>query len=196
MNTFFKVSTLGLLISFTYGCSTLDEGKPDLSALAPDACTFQNTKEEAPMWTCTGEFEGLVAGRGSFKQVNASENLSFQIAQQRARADLARKLLVELKTSLSDYESAAGDAFDARVDTHVQGINKSELQMPLEGSRVYASVTSPDGTLYVLVGLDEDLAKKNKLRAIKNSFRDPAAQWAKSEADKAYDKLEAYLDKQ
>ncbi len=196
MKHIIKLSALGLLVGLQYGCSTLDEGKPDLSALESDACNFSKTDVEAPMWVCTGEFPGLVSGRGSYRQENTSENLTFQIAQQRARADLARKLWVELKSSLNDFESAAGDALDARVDAHVQSVIKSELEMPLEGSRIYASVTGPDGTLYVLVGLDEALAKQNKQRAIKNSFRDPEAQWARSEAEKAYDKLDALLDKQ
>ncbi len=195
MNTVLKMSLNAVFTLSLIGCASNENKAPDLSALNANNCYFDASEKEAPMWTCTGEFEGLVTGLGSYKQMNASQNLKFQIAQQRARADLARKLIVQMKTSLNDYESAAGDAYDARVDAHAQSVNKSELVMPLEGSRVYASVTSPDGTLYVLVGLDEALAKKNKQRAIKNSFKDPSAQWAKSEADKAYQQLEQLLER-
>jgi hypothetical protein len=188
-----KAILLCLGAALTVGCSTLDEQQEALNL--DQTCKFNGSNEKAPDWVCTGNHGSLITGRGSYDRNNASENLSFQIAQQRARADLARKLALNLKTSLNDYESVTGSEFSERLEQHVQGISKSELEMPIEGSRVYASVSGPDGTLYVLVGIDEEMAKQNKRRFVKSSFRDAEALWTKSEADKAYQQLEALLDK-
>lgn len=187
--------TIGLLLglSLTTACSTVNEF-PEAATTKNLACVFDGTNETAPDWVCTGVLDDLVTGIGSYDRNSASQNLSFQIAQQRARADLARKLAIELKASLNDYESITGSGFSERTEKHVQAIGKSEIQMPLSGSRVYASVSDPNGTKYVLVGIDEELAKQNKKRFIKSSFRDAEAKWTKQEAQKAYNELEQLLN--
>lgn len=192
MKKFNKVIGLFLSSLIITGCSTMNDKNEDLSAV--QGCTFTGTKEKAPDWVCTGNYGELTTGRGSYDRNNASENLSFQIAQQRARADLARKLALNVKTALNDYESVTGSNFDERLEKHAQGITKSELDMPIEGSRVYASVIGPDGTMYILVGLDEEMAKLNKRRFIKSSFQNAEAIWTKNEAEKAYKQLEELLD--
>ncbi|KZY76016.1 hypothetical protein A3740_13930, partial [Oleiphilus sp. HI0068] len=181
MTNLYKSVGLIIGVSLTAACSTVND-VPQTPAPQTAECNFDGTEKEAPNWVCTGVMGDLVTGRGSYDRNSASENLSFQIAQQRARADLARKLTVDLKAALSDYESITGSGLSERAEKHVQEIGQSELKMPLSGSRVYASVTDPNGVKYVLVGIDEELAKKNKKLFIKSSFRDAEAKWTKEEA--------------
>ncbi len=58
------------------------------------------------------------------------------------------------------------------------------------GSRVFRQTTGPDGTMYVLVGVDEGTAKRVVQQAVQTSMNNDRAQWqqfqgAKLQADLA-----------
>lgn len=190
-----KLRIVGALsLAILSACSSVDR-VPDVANINEDnPCYFKETKEEAPAWVCTRYMENLVSGVGSYPDSQASQNLAFQVAQQRARVELAKTLQVRLKSSLESYESKIGAGTNQRLDEHVEAVAKSRIAIPLHGSRVYSSVYAPDGTLFVLVGVDEQLAKKNIKLALKTSFNDRESEWVKGEAEKAYAELEKLVN--
>jgi len=182
------IAALGLALA---GCSTQPESPVQALTEPQTACEFSGTDQAAPGWVCTGFVaEELVTGMGEFPPSRASYSLRFQTAEQRARVNLARKLETRLTSSLKDYEEQTGAGMGETVDRVVQNASQSRQSVTLVGSRVYRSVEGPDGTLYVLVGIDRKLAGENLQRLVRSSFGDPAAEHQRSLAREALEELE------
>ena len=179
---------LGLAIA---GCSTQPKTPAEALAGSQNHCHFSGTDQEAPAWVCTGFVaEDLVTGMGAFPPSRASHSLRFQTAAQRARVDLAKKLETRLTSSLKDYEEQTGAGMSETVDRVVQQASQSRQDVTLVGSRVYRSVEGPDGTLYVLVGIDRKLAGENLQRLVRSSYRNPEAAHQRGLAREALEALE------
>lgn len=183
------------VIALLAACSGTPD-KPSYSDLTKAPCVFAQTKEEAPEWVCTGYVENLITGIGSFPPSQASHNLRFQTAQQRARTDLARKFEIHLKGALKDYEDVTGANSNEVVDQYVQGLSSGLISNYLQGSRTYASITGPDGTLHVLVGIDEELAAKNMKRLVRSSYGNGEANYIQNKAETQFKALDEAIDRQ
>lgn len=112
-------------------------------------CVFPKSKKRAPSWVCNPQTDGLaLAAVGSTPKSGAGFSFMEQMAAADARMHLARELHKPAQGKpASDEENAA--------------ISKTANDS-LAGIKVLKSVYSPNGTLYVLVGLDEEGAKKLK----------------------------------
>lgn len=180
-----SVTLLTTAMGFMAGCSTTPEAPDPLLGLNEEPCVFELTDEEAPDWVCTGYLKGKFTATGMFPPSPASRNLRFNTAEQRARVELARKLNVELTGALQDYERTTGQGKNATVDLVVENLSQSKTQVSLSGTRTYASVTGPDGALYVLVGMDKSIAAKNMNKLVNSSYRNVEAKHQISASDKA-----------
>ena len=93
-------------------------------------CLFPKSKKRAPAWVCDAHIDGLtMAAVGSAAKSKAGTAFMEGMAAADARAQLANKLHGTPQT---------------------EAVNES-----LQGSKVLKSTYGPNGTLYVLVGIDE-----------------------------------------
>lgn len=184
------IATLSLGVAIT-GCSTTQTPKQTATLELAAPCFFPDTREEAPGWVCSGYVnDQLVSGIGQFPASRASYNLRFQTAEQRARVNLARKLEMQLTSALKDFEENTGAGMNETVDKVIQNLSSSRQKVSLVGSRVYSSITAPDGSLFVLVGIDKELASQNLQRLVRSSFNNPEASWQRGLAKDALNQLE------
>lgn len=180
--------SLGLVLT---GCSINQTPQQQIEAETALPCYFPDTREEAPGWVCTGHIgDQLVSGVGQFPPSQASYNLRFQTAEQRARVNLSRKLEMQLTSALKDYEENTGAGMNETVDRVIENLSSSRQKVTLVGSRVYSSITGPDGSLFVLVGIDKALASQNLQRLVRSSFDNPEASWQRNLAKDALSELE------
>ena len=110
-------------------------------------CFFNNSKKRAPSWVCNPQAEGLVvAAIGSATKSRAG----FAHMQQMALADARTHLAQALSESAQPTTKAEADS---AVITKIA--NES-----LEGTKIIKSAAGPQGSLYVLIGVDEESAQK------------------------------------
>ena len=195
MNIVAKPKLLSMLIAgllvLLAGCSST----PKLPEVATLPCYFPYSKEEAPMWICTGYVEGLITGIGIFPKSEAGYNLKFQTAQQRARVDLLEKFEIRIKAVIKDYEDVTGASSNVISDQFIQQVSLGRIANTLQGSRTYASITGPDGALYVLVGIDKEIAANNIKRMARSSYDNAEAQYINDKAEKQFKALDEHIDR-
>ena len=110
-------------------------------------CFFYNSVKRAPLWLCKPQAEGMaIAAVGTATKSKAG----FAHMQQMALADARMHLAQALSES-------AHPATKAEVDRAV--ITKFANES-LEGTKIIKSVSGPHGSLYVLIGVDEESAQK------------------------------------
>jgi hypothetical protein len=118
-------------------------------------CTFPKSAKRAPDWVCTARAKGLaLAAVGTTPRLQAGVSFMEQMAAADARARLAREVRESVRNKVAGGESGRepGDQDDALITT----IANDSLQ----GAKVEKSAYGPNGTLYVLVGLDAAHARQ------------------------------------
>lgn len=171
-------------------CSSNDT-KPDLAGLElKNACVFKGTDVTAPDWVCTRNVKGMLSGIGVYQNAGDNLNLAYQTAQLRGRVDLIRKLNQEIDLEIADFQERSGAGAGSTNNNYNRDISKATLKSMLRGSDIFASVFSPDDTLYVLMGIDEELARSRVAAYVTSSYKNPEATFIKTEAQKALSDLE------
>lgn len=184
-----KLISISFAVALFTGCAST-KNSPNISdAVEPQPCSFPGTDEEAPDWVCTGHIDKYKTGMGRYMLTQHNHNLAFEIAQLRARADLAHKLQTEIQSLKKDYQSSALTSSGEASDNFNSSTRSSEVDILLEGTRVLTSLTGPNNWLYVLVGQDETLIDKELDRIVSNSYLNPEAQHLKELADQEINKL-------
>ncbi|VAW84342.1 hypothetical protein MNBD_GAMMA16-710, partial [hydrothermal vent metagenome] len=151
---------------------------------------------EAPDWICDAPVDGIeVTAVGSFQKTKAGVQFQKDQATAAARNALAAQMQVHVKNLLKNYAETTGVGDEETVDTVSSSVTKQLTAATLVGSRKYKSRTSPNGTMYVLVGLDPTAAAANTQAALKTSYNNKRAAWQKFVGEKAHDELEAEFEK-
>ncbi|MDO8263062.1 MAG: LPP20 family lipoprotein [Gallionella sp.] len=126
-------------------------------------CLFPKSRKRAPLWVCNAPVDGLaVTAVGSAAKSGAGISFMEQMAAADARVRLARNLREALnlrgsvQKNLSGQQKIAGSANSANKDTadRDSALITRITDESLQGTKVMKSAYGPDGTLYVLVGLD------------------------------------------
>jgi hypothetical protein len=173
------------------GCSSTP------AKVAEADCVFPNSKEAAPGWVCDQPVEGMsVAAVGSAAKSDAGHDFMKQMAATGARVQLAQNMKVQVQNMIKQYVETTGAASKETVDRVNTSVTKQITDQSLQGTRIMKSVTGPDGTLYVLMGLDESMAQKLTEAAIKTSMNNDQAAWQQFRAQKGQDELAADIAKQ
>lgn len=160
-------------------------------------CVFPNSNEAAPGWVCDQPFEGLsVSAVGSAAKSDAGISFMKQMAATDARVQLAQNMKVQVQNMIKQYVETTGAASKETVDRVNTLVTKQITDQTLQGTKIMQSRTGPDGTLYVLVGLDEAGAQKLTEAAIKTSMNNDQAVWQQFRAQKGQDELAAEIAKQ
>ena len=117
-------------------------------------CLFPKSKKRAPTWVCDAKVDGLaVTAVGSAAKSDAGISFMEQQAAADARVHLARNF------RSSGQKNISGRKDSANKDTADQD-SALKTNESLEGTKIIKNAYGPDGTLYVLVGLDQASAQK------------------------------------
>lgn len=174
------------------GCSSAP------AKLAPVAeCTFPNSSQPAPLWVCDAPVEGMAVGAvGSAAKSDAGVAFMKQMAATDARVQLAQSMKVQVQNMIKQYVETTGAASKETVDRVNTSVTKQITDQTLTGTKIFRSATAPDGTLYVLVGLDDISVQKLTEAAVKTSMGNDQAAWQQFRAQKGQDELAAEIAKQ
>ncbi len=160
-------------------------------------CVFPNSHESAPGWICDQPVEGIpVAATGSAAKSDAGYDFMRQMAATGARVQLTQNMRVQVQNMIKQYVETTGAASKETVDRVNTSVTKQITDESLQGTKIVKSIIGPDGTLYVLVGLDEAGAQKLTEAAIKTSMYNDQAAWQQFRAQKGQEELAADIAKQ
>ena len=160
-------------------------------------CVYPNSKELAPTWVCDMPVDGVtVSAVGVSAKSQAGIAFMKQMAMADARVQLAQSVRTQVANMIKQYAETTGAADQQTVDQVNSSVTKQITNESLVGTKLLRSATGPDGTLYVLVGLDEASAQKITEAAIKTSMNNDKAAWQQFRAQKGQDELAADIAKQ
>jgi hypothetical protein len=183
------------LIGFA-GCSSAPATPAKLAPVAE--CTFPNSGgTPAPVWVCDGPVEGMAVGAvGSAAKSDAGIAFMKQMAATDARVQLAQNMKVQVQNMIKQYAETTGAGSKETVDRVNTSVTKQITDQSLTGTKIFRSITAPDGTLFVLVGLDEAATQKLTEAAVKTSMGNDQSAWQQFKAQKGQDELAAEIAKQ
>jgi hypothetical protein len=160
-------------------------------------CVFPGSATPAPLWVCDAPVEGMTVGAvGSSPKSDAGIAFMKQMAATEARVQLAQNMKVQVQNMIKQYAETTGAASAETVDRVNTSVTKQITDQTLQGTRIFRSIAGPDGTMYVLVGLDEVGAQKLTETAVKTSMNNDQAAWQQFKAQKGQDELAAEIAKQ
>lgn len=160
-------------------------------------CVFPNSDKAAPLWVCDAPVEGMSVGAvGSAQRSDAGIAFMKQMAATEARVQLAQNMKVQVQNMIKQYAETTGAGSKETVDRVNTSVTKQITDQTLQGTKIFRSIQAPDGTMYVLVGLDETAAQKLTETAVKTSMGNDQAAWQQFKAQKGQDELAADIAKQ
>jgi hypothetical protein len=131
-------------------------------------CLFPKSRKRAPTWVCDAKVDGLaVTALGLAAKSGAGISFMEQMAAADARTHLAQNLRGSGQKTIARSANAANKDMAGRDSALKPRITDESLQ----GTKVIKKVYGPNGTLYVLVGLDEASAQKLRESATATSVK-------------------------
>lgn len=176
--------------AFLVGCG----GKTKLDT--PD-CVFPDAAgTSAPGWICDEPVEGIeISAVGSAQKSGAGHDFMKQMAATSARVQLAQRMKVQVRNMIKQYVETTGAAESETVDKVMTSVTKQITNETLIGTKILKTRTSPNGSLYVLVGMDEASVEQAAEQALKTSMKNERALWQQFKAQKGQDELAAEIAK-
>jgi hypothetical protein len=165
----------------------------------PNACYFPGDESRtlAPNWVCDEPVEGVsVSAVGSAPKTSAGIDLQKQKAAASARVQLAQAMKIQVNNMIKDFAETTGTGDAETVDQVFTSVSKLITSETLVGSRIFKTTSAPDGTLWVLVGMDEQTAAAAAQAAVNTSMNNDQALWQKFMAEKAQEELDAAISSQ
>jgi hypothetical protein len=160
-------------------------------------CVFPGSDKAAPLWVCDAPVEGMTVGAvGASPKSDAGIAFMKQMAATEARVQLAQNMKVQVQNMIKQYAETTGAGSKETVDRVNTSVTKQITDQTLQGTKIFRSIVGPDGTMYVLVGLDEAAAQKLTETAVKTSMNNDHAAWQQFKAQKGQDELAAEIAKQ
>ncbi len=180
-------SLLAVALSGCFGGKDAVKPEPKMAA----ECVFPDTPNvAAPLWVCDAPVEGVaVSAVGSHAQSAAGPAFMKEQAAASARVQLAQQMKVTVANMVKQYVETTGAASSETVDKVNTSVSKLITSETLTGSRVFRSITSPNGAMYVLVGLDPTVTKEAVEKVLKTSMNNDQALWQQFKAKKGQDEL-------
>lgn len=149
--------------------------------------------ELAPKWTCNPQaYEGAIVGLGSAPKSKAGINFTRNNAMAAARNDLAFQIETQVKAKVENFVRGTGVSDSEVVDSVSTQVSKQLAKVTLNGSKQLESWQNPaDGTLFVLVGVTNDVVNKEaKKQIVNSSHNNEDALWQQFQSKQALDSLE------
>ena len=178
-----KITNVLFMFVFALGVSGCATPPVEVEKVA--ACAFPDSEDEAPQWVCDARFEGVTVGAvASAERSDAGIAFMKQIAANKARVQLARNMKVQAENMIRQYADITGAGSEETVDRVTSSVTSHFTDQTLDGSRMFVNIVSPDGQMFVLVGLDEAATQKLAESAIKNSLSNDPSAWNKFKSQK------------
>lgn len=187
-----KISNLLLISVIALGVSACSTPPAKVAE-----CVFPGSDKAAPLWVCDAPVEGMSVGAvGAAAKSDAGIAFMKQMAATDARVNLAQQMKVQVQNMIKQYAETTGAGSKETVDRVNSAVTKQITDQTLQGTKIFRSVVGPDGTMYVLVGLDEGSVQKVTEAAVKSSMNSDQAAWQQFKAQKGQDELAAEIAKQ
>lgn len=160
-------------------------------------CVFPDAPgAEAPGWICDEPVEGVeVSSVGSADKSAAGNDFMKQMAATSARVQLAQRMKVQVQNMIKQYVETTGAADQETVDKALTSVTKQITNETLVGTKIFKTRTSPNGNLYVLLGMDPAGVETMAKQAIKTSMGNEKALWQQFKAQKGQDEMAADIAK-
>lgn len=161
---------------------------------APD-CVFPDAPSAtAPGWICDEPVAGIaVSAVGVAEKSAAGHSFMKNMAATDARVQLAQAMQVHVQNMVKQYAETTGAADSETVDKVNTSVTKQITDQSLVGTKIYKTRTSPNGALYVLLGMDPTATVNATQNALKTSMGNNKALWQQFKAKKGQDELAAAI---
>lgn len=171
-------------------------GSDEVKLAEPD-CVFPDaTSADAPGWVCDQPVEGVpVSAVGVADKSAAGHSFMKNMAATDARVQLAQAMRVHVQNMVKQYAETTGAADTETVDKVNTSVTKQITDETLIGSKIFKTRTSPNGALYVLLGMDASATAAAAENALKTSMNNDSALWQQFKAQKGQDELAASIAK-
>ena len=146
-------------------------GKDDAVKEAEE-CVFPDAPDTAaPGWVCDQPVDGLaVSAVGVAEKSAAGHRFMKNMAATDARVQLAQRMKVQVQNMVKQYAETTGAADSETVDKVNTSVTKQITDQSLMGTKIYKTRTSPNGSLYVLLGMDGDAVAQATQNALRTSM--------------------------
>ena len=187
-NNLFAVSGVALSVLLA-SCSSETVKLEALDCAFPDA-----PEVAAPGWICDAPVEGIeVSAVGSAEKSAAGVSFTKNMAVTDARVQMAQAMKVHVQNMVKQYAETTGAASSETVDKVNTSVTKQITDQTLTGTKRYKSIISPNGTVYVLIGMDDATAAKATEEVVRTSMNNEKALWQQFKAQKGQDELAAAI---
>jgi hypothetical protein len=191
-----KLLTTSLLAvgiaGFMAGCNNNQPQKPNIEQCQMDGAT-------APSWVCDGGamMEGGLFGVGSSEKNPLGISFQRTEAAAAARDALARQIKVKVANMFKQFQASTGIGDAQTAEKATQNVSKQVAKATLEGSKIMKTWVSPNGTLFVLVGMPDPKAVAEQVKQVaKTTYKNDQALWQEFKAKKADQELDAAVEKE
>ncbi|MBQ3034076.1 MAG: LPP20 family lipoprotein [Deferribacterales bacterium] len=177
-----KLLLLVVALSFVaVGCGS----KEPESVPAMHACLVG-----APDWVINGGVEGGLSGVGSAQIGKAGINFARTEALSVGRDEIARILSVKVNNMFKNFTQSTGIGDEETVDKVSANVSKQIASQMISGSKQMGSWVSPCNELYILVGIDAQMAQQAIKEQSISSFKNERALYQQFLAQKGQEELE------
>jgi hypothetical protein len=169
-------------------------GSDEVKEAAAD-CVFPDAPSAAaPGWICDEPVEGIgVSAIGVAEKSAAGHSFMKNMAATDARVQLAQQMKVHVQNMVKQYAETTGAADTETVDKVNTSVTKQITDETLVGTKIYKTRTSPNGALYVLLGMDPSATAMATENALKTSMQNDRALWQQFKAKQGQDELAAAI---
>ena len=151
---------IGAGIIIFSGCASKNEVQK------PQMCQIDGAN--APSWICNGgDVKGMITGIGSAKPTPLGFSFQRTEAIAAARDNIAREISIKVKNVFKRFEESNGVGKNTLNERVVQNVSKQLSNEVLRNSKLLKLWKSPNGTLYVLVGMPKEEVVNNLKTEIK-----------------------------
>ena len=169
-------------------------GTDEVKQAEPD-CVFPDAPSAAaPEWICDRPVEGVaVSAIGVAEKSAAGHSFMKNMAATDARVQLAQSMKVHVQNMVKQYAETTGAADSETVDKVNTSVTKQITDETLVGTKIFKTRSSPNGALYLLLGMDPSVAAIATENALKTSMNNDRALWQQFKAQKGQDELAAAI---
>ncbi len=187
-NSLFTISAVALTALLT-ACGGEEVKQAALDCVFPDA-----PEMSAPGWICDEPVEGVeVFAVGVAEKSAAGHSFMKNMAATDARVQMAQAMKVHVQNMVKQYAETTGAATSETVDKVNTSVTKQITDQSLLGTKIYKTRVSPNGALYVLLGMDANATATATQEALKTSMNNDHALWQQFKAQKGQDELAAAI---
>lgn len=190
MKSMKKVLLVALVMVVTgsmYGCGGNKQVKSE---------EMQGEFAGAPSWVLDPSDPKNLSAMGSAPMSKAGLQYTKNNAIAAARDELARIMGVKVNNLVKNFTQATGIGDDEVVDRVSSQVSKQVASQTIIGSQQKDIWISSSNTVYVYMVVDGAGVAQKVKDAVQSSYKNEAALWQQFQAKKAYDDLDAEIEKE